>query len=419
VREALEEGGVMDESPGTEPRRLWHSPVAVLAGALLFNLGQGVLRPTMPLYLQQVFSANYRMVTLIPVAFGIGKWVASLPTGYLLDRLGRRRLMTGGLILIALGDLGSAMTSVYGVFLILRAMGGVGWAAFSTVATTTMVDQSARRGRAVSLLLMSETLGLLFGSTAGGWLYQGVSVVSPFVFEAACMLVAVAAFAIEPRNASTVSPRSAPAFAWLDWRLLRAVLHIPGVLLMSLSNAVLIAIQTGVLVFLFPLYLVEQGGLRPEMVGLVVSLSVLGRLLGLWLAGNASDRWGRVRVFVPAARDPPRRAGILEPGDRRGRRQRGGASDRSHRGSGRSTTAGSRGRMAAHGDGYGPRPRPYCHGHTRGRGAAHHALPLRGHTSRGGRMAVPSAGYRTLTVNLIPTDAIAPTRSLPRTEAAR
>ena len=155
----------------------------------------------MPLYLQHVFSANYQMVTLIPVAFGIGKWVASLPTGYLLDRLGRRRLMTGGLILIALGDLGSAMTSAYGVFLILRAMGGVGWAAFSTVATTTMVDQSARRGRAVSLLLMSETLGLLLGSTAGGWLYQGVGVVSPFVFEATCMLVAVAAFAIEPRKA--------------------------------------------------------------------------------------------------------------------------------------------------------------------------------------------------------------------------
>ena len=34
-------------------------------------------------------------------------------------------------------------------------------------------------------------------------------------------------------------------------------------------------------------------------------------------------------------------------------------------------------------------------------------------------MAVPSAGYRTLTVNLIPKDAIAPQkRSLPRTEAA-
>jgi DHA1 family multidrug resistance protein-like MFS transporter len=275
------------------------SPVAVLAGAFLFNLGQGVLRPTMPLYLQHIFAANYQMVTLIPVAFGLGKWTASLPTGYLLDRLGRRRLMAGGLILIALADLGSAMTAAYGVFLSLRALGGVGWAAFSTAATTTMVDQAARRGRAVSRLLMSETSGLLLGSTAGGWLYQGVSVVSPFVFEATCMLVAVAAFAIEPTSASTALPRSAATVVRLDWRLLRAVLRIPGVLLMSLCNAVLIGIQTGVLVFLFPLYLVEQGGLRPEMVGLFVSLSVLGRLLGLWLAGNASDRWGRERVLVP------------------------------------------------------------------------------------------------------------------------
>ena len=288
----------MDESPVTGARRLWQAPVAVLVGAFLFNLGQGVLRPTMPLYLQQVFSANYRMVTLIPVVFGLGKWVASLPAGYLLDRLGRHRLMARGLILIALGDVGSAMTSAYGVFLGLRALGGVGWAAFSTVAMTTMVGHPAAhgRGRAVSLLLMSETLGLLVGSVAGGWLYQGVSLASPFVFEATCMLVA--AIAIGRRGVFTES-RSAPPRARLDWRLLGVVLRTPGVLLMSLSNAVLIAIQTGVLVFLYPLYLVEQGRLGPETVGFLISLSVLGRLLALWLGGSSSDRWGRLRVFVP------------------------------------------------------------------------------------------------------------------------
>jgi len=304
------------------------------------------------------------------------------------------------LILIALADLASAMTAAYGVFLSLRALGGVGWAAFSTAATTTMVDQTARRGRAVSRLLMSETSGLLLGCTTGGWLYQGVSVVSPFVFEATCMLVAVAAFAIEPTSASTASPRSAASFARLDWRLLRAVLRIPGVLLMSLCNAVLIGIQTGVLVFLFPLYLVEQGGLRPEMVGLFVSLSVLGRLLGLWLAGNASDRWGRERVLVPGLLVYAALLGslplvthlvALELGDRRGRWQRGGTPDGPHRGSGRSTTAGSRDRMATHDDGYGPRPRPHYHGHACGRDAAHDPIPLRSSIARGGRMAVPSA----------------------------
>lgn len=289
----------MDESRETEPRLPWQAPVAVLVGAFLFNLGQGVLRPTLPLYLQQVFSANYRMVTLIPVVFGVGKWVASLPSGYLLDRLGRRRLMAGGLILIALGDVGSAMTSAYGIFLGLRALGGVGWAAFSTVAMTTMVSHPAAhgRGRAVSLLLMSETFGLLVGSIAGGWLYGGVSMVSPFLFEASCMLVA--AIAIGRPGISTAEPRSAPPLARLDWRLLAVVLRTPGALLMSLSNAVLIAIQTGVLVFLYPLYLVERGRLGPETVGFLISLSVLGRLLALWLGGSSSDRWGRLRVFVP------------------------------------------------------------------------------------------------------------------------
>src|SRR5881396_687021 len=101
----------------------------------------------MPLYLQQVFGANYQMVTFIPVVFGAGKWVASLPTGYLMDRVGRRTLMMGGLLLIALCDVGSVMTPVYGVFLGLRAVAGVGWAMFGTVATTTMVDARASKGR--------------------------------------------------------------------------------------------------------------------------------------------------------------------------------------------------------------------------------------------------------------------------------
>jgi predicted MFS family arabinose efflux permease len=270
----------------------------VLAAAALFNLGQGVLRPTMPLYLQEVFSANYRMVTSIPTVFGLGKWVASLPTGYVLDRLGRRTLMACGLLLIAFSDLASAMTPVFGVFLGLRALAGVGWAMFGTVATTTMVDRPAaqRRGRAVSLLLMCETSGLLLGTAAGGWLYQGVGAASPFVFEAACMLVAAVAVGKWTLPAAT---RSTPPRESREWRPVATVLRTPGVLLMSVTNAVLTANQTGVLVFLFPLYLVKRGGVGPDAVGLIVSLSVLGRLLALWLGGSISDRWGRLPVLIP------------------------------------------------------------------------------------------------------------------------
>ncbi len=243
-----------------------------------------MLRPTLPLYLETVFAANYRMVTWIPTVFGLGKWVASLPTGYLFHRLGRR-LMIGGLLLIALIDVASVTTSSYGVFLGLRGLGGVGWAMFATVATTAMVSRevSQRRGRAISWLLMSETSGLLLGTAAGGWLYQGLGVASPFLFEAACMIVAAVAVA---RWTSVAADGMTAPKRREDRHLLAAVLRAPGVFLMGLTNAALVAIQTGVLVFLFPLYLFKRGGVSPETVGVVVSLSVCGRLVALWFGGS-------------------------------------------------------------------------------------------------------------------------------------
>lgn len=234
---------------------------------------------------------------MIPVVFGAGKWIANLPTGYLLGRLGRP-LMIGGLLVIALIDVASVAVSRYDVFLGLRGLGGVGWAMFATVATTAMVTMPAaqRRGRAVSLLMTSETSGLLLGSAAGGWLYQGMGVTSPFLFEAACMIVAAVVVA---RWASVTAEKARTAPLSRDRRLLGSILRTPGVLLMGVTNALLTAIQTGVLVFLLPLYLVKRGGMGPEAVGLLVSLTVLGRLVALWFGGGLSDRWGRMRVLIP------------------------------------------------------------------------------------------------------------------------
>ena len=84
-----------------------------------------------------------------------------------------------------------------------------------------------------------------------------------------------------------------------DRRLLAEVLRTPGVIVMGVTSAVLMAIQTGTLVFLFPLYLFTRAGVDPGTVGLLVSLSVVGRLVALWLGGSVSDRWGRMRVLTP------------------------------------------------------------------------------------------------------------------------
>src|SRR2546426_4938066 len=54
----------------------------------------------------------------------------------------------------------------------------------------------------------------------------------------------------------------------------------------TLFRSVLTAIQTGAVVFLVPLYMVDRGKLGPELVGLFVSLSVIGRLATLWIGGS-------------------------------------------------------------------------------------------------------------------------------------
>lgn len=262
--------------------------VGIFAAAFLFNLGQGVLRPSLPLYLQHFFVANYRMVTLIPVVFGAGKWLANLPAGYFLDRLGRKRLMMSGLFVIAACDIASIVIPVYWAFLGVRGVAGAGWAMFATVATTTMIDRppEGRRARAVSLLLMSETLGLLFGSTLGGRLYQELGMTGPFMFEGVCMVLAagaVARFTGEPGTSRR------PEKVVHERHALRTVLRVPAVVRLSLTNAALSGVQTGVLVFLLPIYLAEQGRLRPETVGYLVALGVLGRFVALWLAGRVAE----------------------------------------------------------------------------------------------------------------------------------
>ncbi len=91
--------------------------------------------------------------------------------------------------------------------------------------------------------------------------------------------------------------RPAPTVRSRHWRDLVATLRIPRVASMSLVNAALIAVQTGVIVFLFPLYLLNRAGLDPATVGLLVSVGVLGRLLALGLAGGIADPGRRRRVL--------------------------------------------------------------------------------------------------------------------------
>src|SRR2546430_17212266 len=68
--------------------------------AVILALGNGIALPALPVYARS-FDVSFGIASMVLVATGLGSLVAGLPTGFLLDRVGRRKVVLAGPILTA------------------------------------------------------------------------------------------------------------------------------------------------------------------------------------------------------------------------------------------------------------------------------------------------------------------------------
>ncbi|MFI9233699.1 MFS transporter [Streptomyces rimosus] len=119
-----------------------------------------------------------------------------IPVGALGDRLGRRRVLIGGLAVFAAGSLGCALAPDVATLLVFRAVSGLGAAMVmpATLALTLAVTPPAGRGRAVGAWSGATGLGALLGNLVAGSILQFFSWPVFFaVFVPAAALLAVLA----------------------------------------------------------------------------------------------------------------------------------------------------------------------------------------------------------------------------------
>lgn len=267
-------------------------PLAGLLVAVFIDLfGLGVIRPILPLYAQEVFGVDVLRVSWIPAAFGIGKLLADVPAGLLMDNLGRQRLMAVGLVLVATVDLLSAAESAFPRFLLWRSLAGLGFGLFATTAATIVLDlaPSRARGRLMGSYLLVGDVGAVFGAGAGGWIYERLGTRAPFVLKALCAGTA-GVLAGRIRSGWAAHERRAQAG-------LRAAIGLPGLVSISLVSMTLFMADVGILATLFPLFL-HSRGLAPGVIGLVVALVVAVQVGALALGSRLADRLGRVRILL-------------------------------------------------------------------------------------------------------------------------
>jgi DHA1 family multidrug resistance protein-like MFS transporter len=164
-------GGGADASEAEDPleRRSTDRLVSRLSWVVFLEwMGAGVILPLLPLYLRdRGISPAYVGITM--AAFYLAGLCTQYPAGRLVDRVGRRPILIGGLALYAVSSLGYLLPSSAIGFIVLRfaqgaAAGAVEVAALALVSSAIPIE---RRGRATSRIYSAMFVGIFIGPVIG------------------------------------------------------------------------------------------------------------------------------------------------------------------------------------------------------------------------------------------------------------
>ncbi len=180
----------MEEKKGKE--KIWTRSFSTLVGAnTVYFFGFYMLTPTLPLYVVHLGGTSAE-VGAVSTAFSVASILMRMVSGYLLPRLGRKRMLLLGVLLSALvTGTYAVLPSITGVVL-LRVFQGLGFGIVSTVCATLAADilPDARRGEGISYFGMGTTIAIAFSPTVGLWCMDHYGFNPMFMTAAVSMLFA-------------------------------------------------------------------------------------------------------------------------------------------------------------------------------------------------------------------------------------
>ncbi len=296
----------------TVPTRLrhlhaWYRRNRVLAWICVViavnQLGFGSIVPVVPLY-AAAFGVSQALIGLTIAIYGLARFAASVPAGWIADRAGRRWSLAAGGAITVVGNVICGLAPSYEVFLFGRFVAGSGASMVLTSGQVILADITTpeTRGRTMALYMAVFLFAVGIGPLPGGALAELGGLAFPFFTYAVFgSIVALLALWRVPETRSASPARALMQSPSMPYLAQVAVLlrHRPFLLVSLLSFAAFFA-RTGALFNLVPLRAQQSIGLGPAQIGLGLALiSVLG-LLGAYPSGILVDTFGRKAVIVPS-----------------------------------------------------------------------------------------------------------------------
>lgn len=279
--------------------------LSLMLPAFLLGLGRGFAVPVLPL-LAMRFGADASQAGLTVFVPMLGAVCSTLPAGYLMDRIGRRKLLISSTILMSASALLVLRAGSYPEMLAYLGVSGAAQQIWQMTRLAVIADSGAQnqRGRMITGMAGVNRGGIMAGPVLGGIVAEFFGLRAPFLlFGIAAFLATIPAYFLVRETAPAVLAKraggaSAPTVD-ISWRRLitRSAVTLFAAQFMTNVGRGGAQGQGGIYV-IFAAY---AYGLGAGALGGVSSAMGVVSIPVTLVAGQVMDRFGRKRTVVPAS----------------------------------------------------------------------------------------------------------------------
>jgi ACDE family multidrug resistance protein len=295
-------GVVAVTSPFRQPKAVW----AVAFACVVSFMGIGLVDPILPA-LSDELEASPSQVTLLFTSYLVVTAVAMLATNWVSSRIGAKRTLISGLVLIVVFAAAAGAADSIGGIVGFRAGWGLGNALF--IATSLAVIVSSASGGFAGAIILYETalgVGIAVGPLLGGTL-GSISWRGPFFGVSALMAIALVATLVllEPtpkpdHHTSLAAPIKALRHRGLlimsltavcyNWGFFTLLGYAPFPMDLDIHELGLVFTGWGVMVAIFSVFVAPwlqlRFGTAPSMYANLVALAVVLAVIGIFTSSR-------------------------------------------------------------------------------------------------------------------------------------
>ncbi|MBT8207315.1 MAG: MFS transporter [Acidimicrobiia bacterium] len=270
------------------------SPWVLVGTVFLVMIGLSLVAPILPLYARE-FGVSRTAAGGLISSFAFARLIFDFAGGPIVDRVGSRRIMVGGALVLSVASVVAALAPSYQILLFSRFVEGAGSAAFATAAmhyliVTTDVTQ---RGRVMARFQMGLVGGITIGPVVGGYASELGDFTTPFwIYAGIGLIIAAVAW----RYIDDVPPTGATIreVYGAAGRLAKR----PAFLALMFVTFGLFFMRGGINITLIPLFGSEELGLGADQIGTVLAGAAFMNLLIVNPGGWVVDNVGRKPVLL-------------------------------------------------------------------------------------------------------------------------